>query len=443
MSPEQAQGKKVDPRSDIFSLGVVLYEMVTGVRAFGGESALSTLSSILRDEARPMVEIAPDVPAQLEQVIGRCLRKNPDDRFQSMKEVQAALGTLKHESDSGMLYRARVGLDPLPSSLAKPATSSVAPLPAPPAPGSRTALMAGIGAAAAVVVLAGVGGWWWMKHRVVVPPTPPPVAAVVTPVPAPPPPPVAETPPPSPPAPTDQALTNDSVLQLLEGKVATGTILSQIRNAPKTNFNLSIQEVVRLTKAGATEEVIETMRNPKKAPTRATPAPPVTVASAPVAPPTPSPAPAAPAPVASAPAPSAAPVTQTITLEDGFPIPITLAEDIPDSADAGRPIRFTVTDAIRADGAILIAKGAAVSGEIVDGSKKKLFGGTKMTFRLLVVEAADGHKYRVRPISARGDAKNQLPVETKVKPKSKDLVASAGTGYIAYIDGDVSITVHK
>jgi hypothetical protein len=66
-----------------------------------------------------------------------------------------------------------------------------------------------------------------------------------------------------------------------------------------------------------------------------------------------------------------------------------------------------------------------------------------MTFRLLVVEAADGHKYRVRPISARGDAKNQLPVETKVKPKSKDLVASAGTGYIAYIDGDVSITVHK
>ena len=78
MSPEQAQGKKVDTRSDIFSFGVVLYEMVTGARAFGGDNALSTLSAILRDDARPIAEVAPDVPPQIEQLIRRCLRKNPD-----------------------------------------------------------------------------------------------------------------------------------------------------------------------------------------------------------------------------------------------------------------------------------------------------------------------------------------------------------------------------
>src|SRR5580704_15713631 len=64
MSPEQAQGKKVDTRSDIFSFGVVLYEMATGVRAFPGDNALSTLSAILRDEAKPITEVAPDVPPQ-------------------------------------------------------------------------------------------------------------------------------------------------------------------------------------------------------------------------------------------------------------------------------------------------------------------------------------------------------------------------------------------
>ena len=77
MSPEQAQGKKVDTRSDIFSFGAVLYEMATGVRAFEGESSLSTLSAILRDEVKPMSEVAPDVPPQLETVIQRCLRKLP------------------------------------------------------------------------------------------------------------------------------------------------------------------------------------------------------------------------------------------------------------------------------------------------------------------------------------------------------------------------------
>src|SRR5215471_2114910 len=108
MSPEQAQGKKVDTRTDIFSFGVVLYEMLTGRHAFEGDSAVSTLSSILRDEVKPMTEVVPDVPPQLDTVIQRCMRKNPDERWQTMTEVRTALSALKRESDTGALYTSRI-----------------------------------------------------------------------------------------------------------------------------------------------------------------------------------------------------------------------------------------------------------------------------------------------------------------------------------------------
>lgn len=115
MSPEQAQGKKVDTRSDVFSFGALLYEMVTGLRAFEGETALTTLSAILRDDVKPMADVAPDVPSPLEAVIQRCLKKKEDDRYQSMREVQGALSLLKRDSDSGSLYTMRIGVTPAPS----------------------------------------------------------------------------------------------------------------------------------------------------------------------------------------------------------------------------------------------------------------------------------------------------------------------------------------
>lgn len=99
MSPEQAEGKRVDARSDIFSFGSVLYEMLTGKRAFEGRSGISTLSSILRDDVRPMSEAAPDVPPLLEQIVLRCLPKEPASRWQSMKEIEAALNTLQRQLD--------------------------------------------------------------------------------------------------------------------------------------------------------------------------------------------------------------------------------------------------------------------------------------------------------------------------------------------------------
>jgi Tol biopolymer transport system component/tRNA A-37 threonylcarbamoyl transferase component Bud32 len=103
MSPEQAEGKKVDARSDIFSFGSVLYEMVTGRRAFHGDSKLSTLSAILKDDPKPVTSIMPDVPRDLEKIISHCLRKDPERRFQHMADVKTLLDELKEESDSGKL----------------------------------------------------------------------------------------------------------------------------------------------------------------------------------------------------------------------------------------------------------------------------------------------------------------------------------------------------
>ena len=106
MSPEQAEGKKVDARSDIFSFGALLYEMVTGRRAFQGDSRLSTLSAVLHEEPKPASQIVEGLPRELERIIARCLRKNPERRSQTMADLKVALEELKEESDSGRLSAA-------------------------------------------------------------------------------------------------------------------------------------------------------------------------------------------------------------------------------------------------------------------------------------------------------------------------------------------------
>ena len=441
MSPEQAQGKKVDARSDIFSFAVVLYEMVTGTRAFAGDSALSTLSAILRDETRPIPEIAPDTPPQLEHVIHRCLRKHPDQRFQTMKEVQTALGALKHESDSGMLYRTRAGMEPFP-----PAKRSTLPM--------GMTWLTGAGAAVVVLAVAGGGAWWWTHRAPTIEPAAPVVAQTnpqpATPV-------VAEQPasaPVPPPAPTEQALTNDNIIQMMEAKVSQAIILSQIRNS-KTAFNLSSQEVIRLSKAGVRENIIEAMRDPKAipakyaAPASPTPVPVVVPAGAPPSSSS-SPAPAVtppPPPPEPVPAVSATPSrVVAVTLSDGMAFAITLTEDVPQNAQEGRPLHFTVSKDVRVGDLVAISKGAPVVGEVAQAARKGTFGigGAKATLKLLVVDAVDGKKYRVRAQSARGaDGKNERPVETNTRAKNRDMVADAGTEYIAYIDGDVTISVKK
>ncbi|MEW5900002.1 MAG: protein kinase [Acidobacteriota bacterium] len=106
MSPEQAEGRKVDSRSDVFSFGSLLYEMLTGSKAFHGETRMSTLAAILREEPKPALQLNEALPPEVEQVLARCLRKDPQRRWQNMSDLRVVLQDLKEDSESGKLRAA-------------------------------------------------------------------------------------------------------------------------------------------------------------------------------------------------------------------------------------------------------------------------------------------------------------------------------------------------
>jgi len=133
MSPEQIEARKVDARSDIFSFGLVLYEMVTGNRAFSSTTNASTIAAILREEPKPAGAFVPGLPAEFERIIGRCLKKDPGRRFQHMDDLKVALEEIREESGFGAL----------------------------PAPRSRILLPVAIG----ILVVAILGGrMWWLTR---------------------------------------------------------------------------------------------------------------------------------------------------------------------------------------------------------------------------------------------------------------------------------------
>ena len=100
MSPEQAQGFEVDHRSDVFSFGVMLYELVTGRRPFGGGSNVALLAAIVKDTPSPLTDVRPDVPRDLSRIVRRCLQKDPARRYQSMIDVRNDLEEIKAELES-------------------------------------------------------------------------------------------------------------------------------------------------------------------------------------------------------------------------------------------------------------------------------------------------------------------------------------------------------
>ena len=97
MSPEQAKGKPVDARSDIFSFGVVLYEMLTGKQPFNGENSLDVIGSILNKEPVPLNQLAPDIPRELQRIVEKSLRKDREQRYQTAKDLLIDLKDVKQD----------------------------------------------------------------------------------------------------------------------------------------------------------------------------------------------------------------------------------------------------------------------------------------------------------------------------------------------------------
>jgi Tol biopolymer transport system component/predicted Ser/Thr protein kinase len=103
MSPEQAEGGAVDARSDIFSFGVLLYELLTGQKAFQRDSRMKTLAAVLSEEPKPASTVNETLPPETDRILARCLRKDPGRRWQTASDLKVALEDLKEDSDSGKL----------------------------------------------------------------------------------------------------------------------------------------------------------------------------------------------------------------------------------------------------------------------------------------------------------------------------------------------------
>src|ERR1700691_1186014 len=154
MSPEQARSEEIDFRSDLFSFGVVMYEMSTGKKPFTGKNSLMTLDAVLHDKPVPPGELNPKVPVELEGIIGKAMEKDRKERYQSATQMKADLQQLKREHESGQV---KSGLHP--GKLRVASNTFGRP------DSSRWQFCLLLGTAALLVTVLAAVGAYWVKHR--------------------------------------------------------------------------------------------------------------------------------------------------------------------------------------------------------------------------------------------------------------------------------------
>ncbi len=153
MSPEQARSEEIDFRSDLFSFGVVMYEMSTGKKPFTGKNSLLTLDAVLHDKPVPPGELNPKVPVELEGIIGKAMEKDRKERYQSATQMKADLQQLKRETESGQL---KSGFHTAKLRVASNTFGRT---------GSRWQFWLLLGTLALLVTVLAAVGAYWLKHR--------------------------------------------------------------------------------------------------------------------------------------------------------------------------------------------------------------------------------------------------------------------------------------
>jgi hypothetical protein len=212
------------------------------------------------------------------------------------------------------------------------------------------------------------------------------------------------TPPAAPDAPEPEQhgaspLTNQSVIDMVEAKVPEAVIMDHIR-ASKTKFDLSTHAIIDLSKADVTATVIDAMRK------------------------------------AAANAPVDREGTRAVPVIGGVPFQIVLTKDVPNDPADGLELHFHAAKDYEVDGAVVIAKGATVMGEVAAAGKKK------PVFRLMEADAVDGSKLKVKAGPGRHSDRNEWRIEPPGH-RGKESLAPKGSTYMAYFDGDQTVAVKK